>query len=570
MRTHEPLSAHKFSLIIKSILLIFALISMRLFYLQISLTQYFVDKSTKNFLYQKHIRSPRGNILDCHGTLLATNRPAITLTWQGTGNPHLTDQQHKLLHIISKILCNCNADIDTIESAERKKKSTPIATDINLNALSQIEEQLPNHPNITITTYFERYYPYGSYASHILGYLGQSNIQMQGRMGLEKLFDTTLKGQDGTTLNVINSAGRQIKQTTIKHVLTGDNIKTTLDISLQTVCEQVFPKKYAGAMIIMNPHDGAIRALVSRPTFDPTIFLAPIAQNEWQMLQKEHPFLNRAWQAAYPPGSIFKLVTLSAALEHNLIDITQPITCNGYTLFANRTYWCNNRQGHGTLSILQAIAQSCNPPFYEIGKQIDIDLLAEYAQRFGLGNKTNILFSEKTGLVPTKAWKRQYRGERWWQGETLAVAIGQSFLLVTPIQVARMIASIFTGYLVMPRILVHEPVQHIPLAIKPTTQKFLQKSMKMVATVGTGRRVSTIKDMVIHAKTSTAQTSAMHKRKLGPVYLEHGWFASHIQYKNQTPLVIVILVEHAGTARVATTIAKQFLVRYKKLMDKRW
>jgi penicillin-binding protein 2 len=184
-----------------------------------------------------------------------------------------------------------------------------------------------------------------------------------------------------------------------------------------------------------------------------------------------------------------------------------------------------------------------------------------------LGEKTNIIFPEKSGLVPSREWKMNSKGERWWPGETLSVTIGQSFSLATPIQVARMIGGIFTGNLVSPRLLVNEPFVITPLDIQPATISFLKKSMKMVVRHGTGRGVREIKDIKIYAKTSTAQTSDFSKRKLDQKYLEHGWFVGYFQYKNYTPLVMVLLVEHAGTAQVATKVAKNFLVEYKKYMD---
>jgi penicillin-binding protein 2 len=200
---------------------------------------------------------------------------------------------------------------------------------------------------------------------------------------------------------------------------------------------------------------------------------------------------------------------------------------------------------------------------------MDVDILAEYAHMFGLGEKTNIILPEKSGLVPSKEWKLTNKGERWWAGETLSVSIGQSFLLVTPIQVAAMISSIFTGFIPTPRLLTAEPIQNRPLKIAPTTRDFLQKSMKMVVTVGTGNRVNKIKDYVIYAKTSTAQTSALDKRLLGKKYLEHAWFAFHLQYKNNDPLTVVILAEHLGSSQSATAIAKNFLLEFKQLLDLR-
>ena len=223
--------------------------------------------------------------------------------------------------------------------------------------------------------------------------------------------------------------------------------------------------------------------------------------------------------------------------------------------------------GHGLLNIEQSLAHSCNILFYETGKKISIDLLANYAHRFGLGEKTNIMFAEKEGLVPSTAWKRRVKNERWWPGETLSVAIGQSYLLATPVQIARMISSIFTGQLVTPRVLMNEPINKQPLAISLETRKFLQQSMQKVVHQGTGQKVKTIKDIKIYAKTSTAQTSSLEKRDWGTEYMEHGWFVAYFSYKDYKPLTLVILVEHASTSRVPAGIAADFLREYKKLMD---
>ena len=309
-------------------------------------------------------------------------------------------------------------------------------------------------------------------------------------------------------------------------------------------------------------------ALLSRPSFDPTVFLEPLDHAQWLLLQEKQPFLNRAFNACYQPGSIFKLVTTSAALEHNFIDPNNSWYCCGYVEFGQRQYGCANHNGHGWLTAEQSLAKSCNTMFFEIGKRISIDLLADYAHRFGLGRKTNMVFAEKEGLIPTSAWKKQVKHEKWWPGETLSAVIGQSYLLVTPIQVARMISAIFSGYLVYPRVLFEEPVIKEPLGIKQETRKFLQQSMlKVVESGGTGQQVGRLKNIKIYAKTSTAQTSSLDKRDLGNAYLEHGWFVAYFSYKDEKPMTLVILMENVGSARVATDVAKQFLFEYRKLVD---
>jgi len=443
-----------------------------------------------------------------------------------------------------------------------------LASDISFEQLSKLEELFPHHKNIVLSIRFTRHYPYQSYASHILGYLGDINVSMRGKMGLEMLFEDRLKGEHGITMRTINSLGKKLAEKEVKHSLSGNTIQTTLDVSIQKIVEEIFPPEHAGTMIVMDPQDGAIKALVSRPTFDPTLFLGPISYDNWNELQEKQPFLNRAFNAAYPPGSIFKLVTISAALEKGIIEPNSKLTCKGFLHFGKRRYWCCRRYGHGELTTGQALAKSCNILFYEIGKKMDVDDIAHYAQLFGLGEKTGIIFPEKDGLVPTRLWKRETKGESWWAGETLSVAIGQSFLLTTPVQIAQMISSIFTQSLITPRILINEPIQKKPLELKPETIDFLQKSMRAVVTRGTGQRVSTVKDIEIYAKTSTAQVSGLQKRNLDKSHLEHAWFVAYFKYKDHKPLTIVVMIEHAGSSRFPTITAKNFLIHYKKFMDK--
>lgn len=561
----------KIFLISYALALAFFLIGARLTYLQIHSMRRFIQRGEKNFLRREAILSPRGNILDTHGKLIATNRPVTNVYWHGSGKRKLTDAMHETLNALAA-LTHVPLDEELLRKLtinERRYKKTLLAKDVPFDDVSKIEERFPAHPNLQLNTSFERFYPYGTHASHVLGYLGRMHLETTGKMGLEHLFEDTLRGEQGTLLKKINSLGKNLNETTIKESLTGNNIQTTIDINIQALAESSFPDQESGTFIVMNPDTGAILALVSRPDFDPAMFLKPISQEQWREAQEQRPFLNRALSACYPPGSIFKLVTISAALENGLVTQDQHWQCDGYLHFAKRKYWCHRRYGHGELTTGQGLAQSCNIMFYEIGKKIDIDTLADYAHAFGLGTPTHIVFPEKTGLVPSREWKEENKGERWWPGETLSASIGQSFLLVTPMQVARMISSIFTGDLVKPRIMTNEPIERTPLSIKPETLQFLQESMRSVVTRGTGKKISAVKDIEIYAKTSTAQTSTFYKRSLGKQYLEHGWFVAHFRYQENQRLTFVIIVENSGSSRAATSVAKNFLLGYKDLMDKR-
>jgi len=552
--------------------LIFILIG-RLIYLQISLSDYFFEKSQKNFLRIEKIKPIRGIIYDSNGKPLVTDRPYKQLYWQGNGNKTLSSKHQEILRELEKIIgkefLTDNSFITQLTHTEKTQKKLLLVEHLSFEQLSKIAEKFPNDANLMITSNSERYYPYQTAAIHLLGHLRKRvETEQQGISGLEQLCETYLKGSTGRLLKTINAMGKSVQEIELEPALSGTNITTTLDIDLQLLIEQAFPSQWVGTFVLIDPLDGAIKAMLSRPHFDPTCFAKPMDRAAWDTLQQGLPFLNRALDVTYPPGSFFKLVTLSAALERNIITPKTIVNCSGSVVFGNRPYWCSRHWGHGSLSCNQAIAQSCNALFFEIGKLIDIDTLAYYAQLFGLGEKTEICLPEKAGIVPSRSWKWQMKNESWWQGETLSVAIGQSFLSVTPLQIARMISAIFTGYLVKPRILVDEPIKQNPLLIKEETRNILQQSMQLAVKKGTGKSLKSISDdLEIYIKTSTAQTSSLEKRTWGPQFLEHGWFVAYFRYKQNNPLCCVILVENAGSASNAAGIAKNFLIEYKKLMN---
>lgn len=552
--------------------LVFLIIILRLGYLQIIKGDALLRQSQKNYLRVEKIRSPRGNILDRNGKLLATNRPSTDLYWRGTGNARLSAAQHKTMQTISQILEKPLSDdgqtMRMILHTERYQKEYLLANDLSFDQLSKLLEQLPGNKNIRLSTQFKRHYPYKDIASHIIGYLGTINFDYLGKMGIEKIFEEDLRGQEGMIIKTINSFGTRLSEEEMQTVIIGKDIYTTIDINLQYLAESLFTQEQQGTLIVMDPQHGDILALVSRPNFSPDLFLQRIMAADWQTLQENHPFLNRACNACYPPGSIFKLITASAALEQGIITPDTTNYCKGYIKFGGRNYGCNNRYGHGNLSATQSIAKSCNILFFEIAKKLNIDTLADYAKRFGLGEKTGITLTEKPGIVPSTVWKHEIKHERWWPGETLSVAIGQSYLLVTPIQIARMISSIFSHYLVTPRITLTSPIHKEPINIKPETLDFLQQAMRAaVHPTGTGRRLAVIKDITIYSKTSTAQISALQKRRLANQFLEHGWVVAYVEYKEYRPFVLVVLVENAGSSSIPTIIAKQFISEYKNIAN---
>jgi penicillin-binding protein 2 len=318
----------------------------------------------------------------------------------------------------------------------------------------------------------------------------------------------------------------------------------------------------------MEPETGAIRAMASFPAFDPNFFLNSITPEQWQEQMTTHnPLLNRICSAEYPPASVFKVVTFAAGLEEGIVDSQTNVSCKGYVHFHGRNYYCIKHSGHGRLSLKDAFAKSCNIQCFEIAKKIKIDTLADYACRFGLGQKTNFLLPEKSGLVPTSLWKKAIKQEPWWKGETLSASIGQSYLLATPLQIARLTSAIFTGYLVKPRILEIEPIEREKLLIAETTRAFLQNAMKEAVNSGTGWRLRYFKNVDLYVKTGTAQTCALNREKTSRRQLEHAWLIGHFSYKGSKPLSLVVLIENMGSSAPAIMATKKFIEGYQRLME---
>lgn len=566
MKQIELVHQYKHLLLTLFLITCFSFIAARLFQLQIIQHEQFAHSGEKNFIRFKTIPAQRGNILDCNKTPIVTNKPVTNVIWQGTGNHTLTQQQVSIIDTVNKIL-GTEITAKTVRHAEKFSKSCVLAEKISNKDLCFLAEQCSDTENITFETSYERFYPYKKLACHTIGYLSDAHMFMHGKMGLEKLFEDILKGEPGVIKQHINSFGTLLEHKSIKDQLAGKDLITTIDLSLQKTAEQCMMPHNAGSFILINPQTGAINALVSRPRFDPNILSQKISSDTWQKIQQTRPFVNRAFNASYPPASIFKLVTIAAALEEKLVEADSLFNCKGHVIFKKEKFFCNRHEGHGLISLKESLAFSCNVPCYEIAQHLPIDTLAHYAFELGLGSKTNSIFAEQYGIVPTNEWKIAHKGERWWTGETLSASIGQSFLLTTPIQLARMIGGIFEGFLVKPRILIDQPIEQTLVNISQETREFLQDCMKQVITAGTGHRVNKFLNLIIFAKTGTAQTINRKKRKQIEEHKHHAYFASYFYADNHDPLVLVIFLEHAGGARMATNVAKEFFAQYAKLLE---
>lgn len=566
-------------------LVAFSVIVARLVYLQVYTALTLLYRSKRNYIRYEQIISPRGSLCDRFGRQLATNRPLVSLVWQGTGNRRLTElQQLDLTWLAERGFLNVTSR--DIEVKERQRRTYVLVEELTFDQLSLIMERFPEHANIQCKTHLQRYYPEGALACHVLGYISVATqravsyqadtVDCTGVMGLERAFDMALRGIPGQMLTTINSFGHCIAQQELQAALRGDTIHTTLDSDFQHLAEHCFPENERGVIIMMEATTGALRVVVSRPGFDPNMFTRSISSAQWHKLVEDQAFINRAFSACYPPASLFKLVTMIAALDTGVIGPHERWYCPGYTIFAGRPYACMHRRAHGHVVIEDAISKSCNIPFYDIAAKIKINTLALYAQWLGLGTSTQSVVGEKIGLIPTAQWKYARFGEPWWPGETLSASIGQTYNLITPMQACRMIGTICQGYQVVPRLLESQPIERVVPPINPAVFERIKQSMRDAAlSKGTAQALKGL-DMLIYAKTGTAQTRNLAKQADGvpltPVpksHESHGWFAAHVTYKNDTPFVIVVLLEHVGSSRHAVAVAKQFLRAYQKVSDGR-
>ncbi len=547
---------------------VFFIYIFRLAYLQLFRGDQLLKKSEANFLRQGYCPPLRGRVLDCNGRVLAANRVVYDLMWQGAGKSKLDAKAKEEIDVVSSMLSQ-PPDLELIKNAERRRRQVVLGMDVPFSELSKLVERTSEFPHVRVANHAVRFYPNKDLASHILGYISRTNEcgVAEGKSGLEKAFQDKLMGQAGMFRRVVTAKGEQLEEYVENKAKMGDDLVLEIDLDIQKEEEKFFEVGQSGAVIVMDPENGAIKALTSYPRFDPNRFLLPISGDEWKRDFIEcSPFMNRAVAAAYPPASIFKLVTFAAGLELGIIDRETPIECQGFVSVGGRKVYCMRRWGHGKLSAKQMLAYSCNIGCYEIAKRISIDQLAEYSRRFGFGRITGSILGERPGLVPSSSWKLKMYGEQWWRGETLSVSIGQSYLLATPLQVIRAISSIFTGYLVKPRLLKGEEESYEPLAIALETREFLQEAMLEVATRGTARRFGGLTDFKVYAKTGTAQTiSKARGLKLERKHREHGLCATHFQYKNEKPLAMVVLFEHTGTSVPAQAATENFLRRYGSL-----
>ena len=576
-------------------LLAFAVLFARLVYLQIIEGDEFRRLSENNCIRLESVEASRGLIYDRNGLLLVDNRPSFNLKI-------VLKDAAPVMEILEKLAGFIDVPVDEFTDKIReeadfsKYKPLLLKKDLSRNQLAVVEAHKFDLPGVLIDIQPRRNYIYKTRAAHLIGYLGEINQSELksgrypgvrsgdtiGRYGAEKVFENYLRGERGGQQVEVDASGRLVRVINRVESVPGKNIFRTLDNALQKKAETMLKGK-AGAAVAIDPNNGDVLVMASAPAFDLNDFIGGISSKKWKALlsDSKKPIANKAIQGEYPPASTYKTVTAIAALEEGVIDRNTAWFCPGHYRYGNRLYRCWKKWGHGKMDVVDALEQSCDVFFYHTGEETGVDALAQYARGCGLGRITGIeLENERAGLIPTSSWKKKRYHVPWQGGETLSIAIGQGFNLVTPLQMAVFTAAVGNnGTIYRPRILksVQAPGSS-PVAVKepeiigglPASRKTLGLVRKGLFNVvqgdrGTARRIR-IKGVDIAGKTGTAQVFSIKKRdrekdeKLPYELRDHAWFVCYAPA--QDPVIAVsVIVEHGEHGSTAAAPVAQEIIR---------
>lgn len=439
---------------------IFILLIFRLWYLQVISVDRYQALSEKNRTRYLPIAAPRGPVYDRHGELLIDSRPAFGV---GVMRQDVEDKD-KLLADLSRYL---DMDIERLEELWKEGRRLPVYRplifdrDVLRQTMERVQENAVELPGVLTEVRPIRSYPYGEMAAHFFGYLGEIGEEKLaeqrqegyrsgdfiGKTGIERLLEPYLRGSEGSRRLEVDVKGKELRELKVQEALPGNKVYLTLDRDMQLAGEEAFSEG-AGAAVALDVETGEVLALVNRPSFSPDLFARGISDDEWFALTQDprHPLQFKAIRGQYPPGSTFKIVTALAALQAGVATPEREVNCTGRIKVGNREFRCWKRKGHGKTDLKKALRESCDVWFYEVGIDTGIDRIAELAFSLGLGKPAGFpLNSEKGGLIPTRAWKRRQFNDKWYVGETVIAAIGQGYVLTTPMQLAVMTATVANG-----------------------------------------------------------------------------------------------------------------------------
>ena len=579
----------------------FVVLICRLFYLQVIEGEEFRRLSENNCIRLQSIDPQRGLIYDRNRVLLVDNRPSFDLSIILKDAKPINDTIEKLSEYI-------NVPADDLMSKIKKCKGISIykpfllKRDIGRDALAVIEARKYDLPGIEVNVTPRRNYINRQTAAHLIGYVSKINPDelksakysgcgggdFIGKFGVEKAYGSYLRGKRGGRQVEVNATGQVVRILQTVDALPGHNVYLTIDLKLQQKAEELL-EGVAGAVAAMDPATGEILALASSPCFDQNSFVSGMSHEQWHALvsNRFRPMENKVVQGGYPPASTYKIVTAIAGLEEGIITKDTRFYCPGHYKCGDRDFRCWKKVGHGNIDVITALAESCDVFFYQVGQKLGIDRLAWYAKACGLGASAGIkLDNEVSGLIPTAAWKKRRTGIAWQRGETLSVAIGQGYNLVSPLQMLLLTSAVANnGIRYKPLILktietaegkiISDDSLHTKRAIAgklPTSRQTLEIVKKGLWEVVNGRkgtaRIARIDGIDISGKTGTAQVvsrkknDTSDKQAVAPHLQPHAWFVAFAP-SDEPEIAVVVMVEHGGHgSSTAAPIARELIKTY--------
>jgi penicillin-binding protein 2 len=561
-----------------------AILTIHFWNLQVVRGRYFRAQAENNRSRPVPLAAPRGAILDRKGRILVENRPSFNVVL----TPEHTEDLDLTVARLGRTLRLGEAQIrERLARRQPPFRTVVVKADASIEDVAALEARRLELPEVSVEPIPLRSYPLAAAAAHALGRVGEvTERQLQqkdyadlepgalvGQAGLESQYNRSLMGRDGYRRVIVNSRGQEVGEAQRQPPTDGPSMTLTLDADLQAAAEKALAGR-SGSAVALDPQTGEILAMTSTPSYDPNRFATGIEPALWAKLatDSETPLMNRVIQGVYAPGSTFKLVTATAALEEGVITPETTFYCPGHLSVYNTVFRCHKAGGHGIMNVTRAIAQSCNVFFYNVGIRLEIGRISQYAKKLGLGAATGVdLPHELPGLIPSPEWKLKTFKVPWYAGETVSVAIGQGQVNVTPLQMARLAAILGNGGRMVHPHLVKSvgsvPVPWEPPAdvgLKASTLAVMRNAMKMVVAEGTGWRTR-MPGLDICGKTGSAQVVAHARLQRSPTtaaMLPHGWFVTFAPAENPK-IAMAVLVEHGGSGgEAAAPVAREIYARF--------
>ena len=542
--------------------------------LQVLRARHFRDLAENNRSRLVTLAAPRGALLDRSGHVLVGNRPSFNVVL----NPEHTDDIDRVVSRLAGALGMGEATIRERLARRQPYRPVVVKTDASLADVAALEARRRELPEVSVEVVPLRSYPLASAAAHALGRVGEiTEKQLQldeyrglapgslvGQAGLESRYNKELMGRDGYRRVIVNSRGLEVQEADRQAPEDGPSLTLSIDASLQAAVEKAFEGR-AGSAVALDPRTGEILAMASTPAYDPNEFTTGIDASLWASLASDPrtPLMNRVIQGAYSPGSTFKIIASTAALEEGIITPQTTFYCPGYLAVYNTVFHCTH--SHGVMDLRRAIANSCNVYFFQVGIRLEIARLAKWAKLMGLGAPTGVdLPHEVSGLMPSPEWKMRVFNTPWYAGETVSVAIGQGQVNATPLQMARVVSVIANGGRLVHPHLARGAEAPVPLGIRPETIAAVREGMRAVVAEGTGWRAR-LAAVEVCGKTGSAQVvakSRLEKSPNAPEMQPHGWFLAFAP-ADDPRIALAVLVEHGRSGgESAAPVAREILAHY--------